>query len=213
MAVARMNLIMAVIACIFMAVLYARPAVVHAQTSSQQRTQALIFSLKKEQFKSKSVINFWNNKGRWALYTHRDKCWQIVDLGGRRVCKMARYSLRLHTQRLRAVRIRLVRLSQPGWCSDLQGNRSIGCKMAHKFWPSASEWNALEELWTNESGWSERANNPTSSACGIPQAMNNCAFGYNPSVQIAWGLRYIKSRYGSPSSALSKFYSRSPHWY
>jgi hypothetical protein len=35
----------------------------------------------------------------------------------------------------------------------------------------------------------------------------------NAATQIAWGLSYIKSRYGSPNSAYSAWLSRSPHWY
>ncbi|MEU4967772.1 aggregation-promoting factor C-terminal-like domain-containing protein [Streptomyces smyrnaeus] len=35
----------------------------------------------------------------------------------------------------------------------------------------------------------------------------------NPATQIKWGLRYIKSRYGSPSRAWAAWNRRSPHWY
>ncbi|UNZ20630.1 phage tail tape measure protein [Streptomyces sp. 891-h] len=35
----------------------------------------------------------------------------------------------------------------------------------------------------------------------------------NPATQIKWGMRYIKSRYGSPAAALAAWQHRSPHWY
>jgi hypothetical protein len=35
----------------------------------------------------------------------------------------------------------------------------------------------------------------------------------NAATQIRWGLKYIKSRYGSPASAYSAWLNRSPHWY
>ncbi|MGW2950781.1 aggregation-promoting factor C-terminal-like domain-containing protein [Streptomyces eurythermus] len=85
-----------------------------------------------------------------------------------------------------------------------------------------SEWPALERLWAGESGWRWNANNPSSGAYGIPQALPGSKMATagpdwrtNPSTQIRWGLGYIKNRldYGSPSAAYSKWLSRSPHWY
>ena len=73
------------------------------------------------------------------------------------------------------------------------------------------EWSALERLWTYESKWNQYANNPRSDACGIPQAMNNCSYGYNIVVQINWGLDYIYGRYHSPSGALSHY--NATYWY
>lgn len=81
----------------------------------------------------------------------------------------------------------------------------------------ASEFRALEQLWQGESGWDENAVNPSSGAGGIPQALPASKMGAgwqgNARQQILWGLRYIKDRYGSPSSALAAWKSRSPHWY
>jgi resuscitation-promoting factor RpfB len=66
----------------------------------------------------------------------------------------------------------------------------------------------LNSLWTKESGWNNRAQNPNSGAYGIPQALPPSKMGAlaNPPtssafVQILWGLKYIKQRYGSPSAA------------
>lgn len=77
--------------------------------------------------------------------------------------------------------------------------------MAAYGWTSDDEWNALENLWTRESGWRWDAANPSSSAYGIPQALPGSKMGTgwhdNAAVQISWGLSYIRQVYGSPSNA------------
>jgi hypothetical protein len=101
-------------------------------------------------------------------------------------------------------------------------NKQLGKAMAAAVGWTGGEWSALLELWQNESGWRTNADNPSSSAYGIPQALPGSKMGShgpdwrtNPRTQIAWGIDYIKSRpdYGTPSRALSKWRSRSPHWY
>jgi predicted nucleic acid-binding Zn-ribbon protein len=95
-------------------------------------------------------------------------------------------------------------------------NRILGRRMLR----NDSEWPALDTLWEGESGWNQFADNPTSDAYGIPQALPGSKMAShgpdwrtNPGVQIAWGLDYIRGRYGTPSSALAAWRSRSPHWY
>ena len=84
------------------------------------------------------------------------------------------------------------------------------------------DYQALVKLWNRESGWNYKAANPASSARGIPQAMVTIHFGgYNTPaareymnsvpVQVAWGTKYIKGRYGSPSAALA--HSDAVGWY
>lgn len=82
-------------------------------------------------------------------------------------------------------------------------------------WGSGYEWDSLVTLINNESGWRPTVINEIG-ACGLFQALPCSKLGApveNISNQAAWGLRYIKDRYNSPSSALSQWYSRSPHWY
>ena len=83
---------------------------------------------------------------------------------------------------------------------------------------SDSDFECLVSLWNRESGWNPTCRNSSSGAYGIPQAlpaskMASCGSDYlsNYKTQINWGLSYIKSRYGSPSSAWSAF--RSKGWY
>src|SRR4051812_35709153 len=81
----------------------------------------------------------------------------------------------------------------------------------------ASEFSCLESLWGKESGWNPNAQNPSSTAYGIPQFLDSTwagtgiaktSDGYR---QIDAGLIYIDSRYGSPCGAWS--HSKSTGWY
>lgn len=79
-----------------------------------------------------------------------------------------------------------------------------------------SQFSCLDSLYVSESDWRVDADNPTSSAYGIPQALtatHDLPAGYMTSaeVQIRWGLDYIKSRYGTPCNAWS--FKRSHNWY
>jgi TP901 family phage tail tape measure protein len=83
-----------------------------------------------------------------------------------------------------------------------------------------ADWPALKALWMGESGWNPLAHNASSGAHGIPQSLpaskmasEGSDYMTNAATQIRWGLKYIKSRYGSPSNAYSKWLARSPHWY
>lgn len=64
------------------------------------------------------------------------------------------------------------------------------------------EWKALFTLWNKESRWDYTADNPRSSAYGIPQ-MLNMPEDTPMMKQIDLGLKYIQHRYGSPSRALA----------
>jgi len=102
--------------------------------------------------------------------------------------------------------------------SGLSGNRKIGANMAASAGWTGSQWTALERLWTNESGWNNFAQNPSSTAYGIAQFLNSTWAGYgtktsDPAGQISAGLHYIKDRYGNPVNALNFWNAKSPHWY
>jgi hypothetical protein len=63
----------------------------------------------------------------------------------------------------------------------------------------SSNWTCLHDLWTKESNWNHKADNPKSSAFGIAQRLNEKSQDYV--TQINNGLRYIEHRYGSPCGA------------
>ena len=82
---------------------------------------------------------------------------------------------------------------------------------------SAEQFGCLEKLWGKESGWNPNAQNPTSTAYGIPQFLNSTwastgiaktSDGYR---QIDAGLIYIENRFGSPCGAWS--HSQAKGWY
>ena len=89
--------------------------------------------------------------------------------------------------------------------------------IADRGW-GADQFGCLDRLWTKESNWTWNADNPSSSAYGIPQALPGSKMSSagadwetNPVTQITWGLGYIESRYGTPCSAWS--HSQSNNWY
>jgi len=95
-------------------------------------------------------------------------------------------------------------------------NLRLGRQMAVSYGWVKDQWNALKELWNRESGWSNTARNPSSGAFGIPQAlpptkMPKLAQEGDARSQIAWGLQYIKGRYGNPGAALA--WHDSHNWY
>lgn len=99
-------------------------------------------------------------------------------------------------------------------------NVNLAKMMATPFgWGSGAEWDALYKLWTRESGFSATAKNPSSGAYGIAQALPPTKYplagqesgGSSASVQIAWGLAYIKARYGDPINAWA--HETSQGWY
>lgn len=88
--------------------------------------------------------------------------------------------------------------SQYGW-----GDDQFGC---------------LVSLWERESNWNYTSYNVDSGAGGIPQALPadkmasvGADWQTNPATQIAWGLSYIASGYGTPCAAWG--HSENYNWY
>jgi hypothetical protein len=95
-------------------------------------------------------------------------------------------------------------------CASYTGNQLIACNLLPSFGFATSEMAALVPMWNKESGWNASAENPSSGAYGIPQALPGSKMASaggdwqtNPATQIKWGLDYIKGRYGTPSAAWS----------
>ena len=70
---------------------------------------------------------------------------------------------------------------------------------AHMKLLNAKQYRCLELLWTRESRWDPRADNPKSSAYGIPQLLKLKEL--DPYKQIDRGLKYIEHRYKTPCRA------------
>jgi hypothetical protein len=96
----------------------------------------------------------------------------------------------------------------PAGCGQYTGNQLIACQLLPSFGFATSEMSALVPMWNRESGWNVSAQNPSSGAYGIPQALPGdkmatvaADWRTNPATQIKWGLGYIRDRYGTPSAA------------
>jgi hypothetical protein len=70
------------------------------------------------------------------------------------------------------------------------------------------QFSCLDALWGEESGWNVYAENPSSGAYGIPQALPASKMASagpdwrsDAATQINWGLGYIRALYGSPCTA------------
>jgi hypothetical protein len=83
---------------------------------------------------------------------------------------------------------------------------------------STSQFSCVDNIWEHESRWNVHADNPYSSAYGIPQALPGSKMSSagpdwqnSAETQIRWGLNYIAERYGSACSAWS--FKQAHGWY
>ena len=100
-----------------------------------------------------------------------------------------------------------IRLDSAAAARAAYARRTARKMLGHYGW-GARQFTPLNSLWNRESGWNKYAANPYSGAYGIPQAVPGSKMASagphwqtNATTQIRWGLRYIKSRYGSPAGA------------
>jgi hypothetical protein len=96
--------------------------------------------------------------------------------------------------------------------------RDIARALLSDFGFGSEQFSCLDSLYMSESGWRVNADNPYSSAYGIPQALPGSKmasagadWATNPETQIRWGLGYIQGRYGTPCGAWS--FKSSHGWY
>ncbi|MCD2441882.1 lytic transglycosylase domain-containing protein [Agromyces sp. SYSU K20354] len=108
--------------------------------------------------------------------------------------------------------------SYPSGPANPTGAQAIARDMVSARGWGADQFGCLVALWDRESGWNVYAQNPSSGAYGIPQALPGSKMGSagsdwqtNAATQIAWGLGYIADRYGSPCGAWD--HSESVGWY
>ncbi|MFD0519950.1 aggregation-promoting factor C-terminal-like domain-containing protein [Paractinoplanes durhamensis] len=106
----------------------------------------------------------------------------------------------------------------PTSCNEYSGSRKTGCSLMIAAGFEIDQFPCLDKLWKKESGWNYRAENSSSGAYGIPQALPGSKMASvasdwktNPATQIKWGLGYIEGRYDTPCGAWS--HSQSTGWY
>jgi hypothetical protein len=99
-----------------------------------------------------------------------------------------------------------------------QDPKEVARRLMPEYGLSEGEFGCLDQLWISESDWDHTADNPTSTAYGIPQALtggthDNLPSDYmtNPVSQIKWGLWYIRNSYGSACAAWE--FKQANNWY
>ena len=80
---------------------------------------------------------------------------------------------------------------------------------AHMQVGNDKQYRCLVELWHKESRWSPVADNPKSTAYGIPQLLKMTE--RNPYKQIELGLKYIRHKHRTPCLALAHHHKKG--WY
>ncbi|QCB95430.1 ubiquitin-like domain-containing protein [Cellulomonas shaoxiangyii] len=117
------------------------------------------------------------------------------------------------------IRVGTAPLPDPAEVSVEPGTaQAIGKELAAARGWGDDQFACLLKLWNKESGWRVDADNPSSSAYGIPQALPGSKMASagadwrtNPATQITWGLGYIAGRYGNPCGAWA--HSQAKNWY
>lgn len=111
-----------------------------------------------------------------------------------------------------AVRIPAVAAPDPGTAQAIAREMVL-----NRGW-GEDQYSCLYSLWQKESNWNVYAQNRSSGAYGIPQALPGSKMGTvagdwqtNPVTQITWGLGYISGRYGTPCGAWG--HSQQVGWY
>jgi hypothetical protein len=81
-----------------------------------------------------------------------------------------------------------------------------------------TEYGCAANIITRESGWRVNAQNPSSSAYGLPQALPGSKMAAagpdwrtNPTTQLSWMKTYVDQRYGGACPAWSWWQAH--HWY
>ena len=98
-------------------------------------------------------------------------------------------------------------------------NKELGRQLALQLYGwGGDQFKCYDNIIMRESLWDQYADNPNSSAYGIPQALPGkkmasagADWRTNPATQIKWGLKYVKERYGTPCRAWS--FKRANGWY
>ncbi|NGO70266.1 lytic transglycosylase domain-containing protein [Streptomyces sp. SB3404] len=91
-------------------------------------------------------------------------------------------------------------------------------QIARQIIGNEAQFQCFSQIVERESGWRADAQNPSSGAYGLVQALPGSKMASagadwrtNPATQITWGLGYMNDRYGSPCGAWSFWQANS--WY
>ena len=105
----------------------------------------------------------------------------------------------------------------PARATSASANERLSMRLAtsQHGWRGAQH-TCLNELWTQESGFNNLAQNPHSTAFGIAQFLDTTWAPYGPKTsdartQIIYGLDYIRDRYRDPCTA--EDHEQANNWY
>ncbi|HET6861036.1 MAG TPA: transglycosylase SLT domain-containing protein [Streptomyces sp.] len=90
--------------------------------------------------------------------------------------------------------------------------------LAKKIIADDAQFTCFDNIVEHESGWDHKANNASSGAYGLVQALPGSKMSSagadwktNPATQIKWGVDYMNDRYGNPCGAWSHWQANG--WY
>lgn len=141
------------------------------------------------------------------------------DLAAYRTALMRKQSVAIEVTNATIKALYEQRVQELGYEPSVTDPREIARQiMLNKYSWGEEQFSCYDSIIMRESRWIVGADNPHSSAYGIPQALPGirmAAFGAdwrtNPVTQIRWGLDYVDDRYGTPCGAWS--FKRSHGWY
>lgn len=121
--------------------------------------------------------------------------------------------------RRKAAAARKARIKALGYEPGTTDPKSIAKQiMANTYGWGSDQFSCYDNIIMRESMWNPLAENASSGAYGIPQALpasKLAKYGSdwrtNPATQIRWGLDYVKDRYGTPCGAWG--FKSSHGWY
>lgn len=147
-----------------------------------------------------------------------------ADLQAAQLAQVRQQSLTDQLEVLSLTETRMVSLNKMqavvvGYTPGTKDPREIARQMMrNRYGWGETQFECYNNVIMRESGWNPLADNPTSSAYGIPQALPGkrmAQFGSdwrtNPVTQITWGLWYVKGSYGTPCNAWS--FKQKHGWY
>ncbi|WP_448059267.1 aggregation-promoting factor C-terminal-like domain-containing protein [Cellulomonas hominis] len=191
--------------------------VTRATTSGETVTEAVPFEVQEVDdpalTKGNKVVE---TKGKAGV---RTTTYTTSTVGGAVVDKTVAASAITVEPVTQVVRVGTKELPDPAVVAVAPGSaQETGKQLAAERGWGDDQFACLLPLWSAESGWSTTAENRSSGAYGIPQAlpgskMASVADDWRSSAttQITWGLNYIAGRYGTPCGAWSSFQSKG--WY
>jgi resuscitation-promoting factor RpfB len=191
--------------------------VTRAQTDAETRTEAV-------KFKVEEIDDPGLAKGTKVVVTKgkagiRTTTYQLEVVGGVVTGRVPLSSVVTTEPVTQVVHVGTMVLPDPSDIHVSPGSaQAIARELAAARGWGDDQFACLLSLWKRESGWRVNAENRSSGAYGIPQALPGSKMASvgadwrtNPATQITWGLGYIKNRYKTPCGAWGSFQSKG--WY